>query len=117
MEQLLLHLWGDYITQTDWMATKKTTRWFPAVLHGLLYTLPFLLLTQSPAALAVIGLSHILIDRFRLARFVTGTKNGGTYTGTGYPADTPPWMAVWLLIIVDNTLHLTINYACLRWLP
>jgi len=52
MEQLLLHLIGDYITQTDWMARKK--------LESLL--------------------------------------------------------AVWLLIAVDNTTHLAINYAALRWL-
>ena len=28
----------------------------------------------------------------------------------------PDWLAVWLLIICDNTMHLTINYAALRWL-
>jgi hypothetical protein len=35
---------------------------------------------------------------------------------TGYPPNTPAWMAVWLLIIADNTLHLTINYLALRFL-
>jgi hypothetical protein len=28
----------------------------------------------------------------------------------------PEWKAVWLLIIVDGTLHLICNYCALRWL-
>jgi hypothetical protein len=35
---------------------------------------------------------------------------------TGYAPDVPPFLAVWLLIAADNTLHLAINYAALRWL-
>ena len=35
---------------------------------------------------------------------------------TGYPLGLPDWLAVWLLMIVDNTLHLVINYASIRWL-
>lgn len=34
----------------------------------------------------------------------------------GFPADTPPWMAFWLMVIVDNTMHILINGAALRWL-
>ena len=29
--------------------------------------------------------------------------------GTGYHKDRPPWMAVWLMIIADNTMHLVCN--------
>ena len=32
------------------------------------------------------------------------------------PEPAPPYLAVWLLIIVDNTLHLTINAAALAFL-
>lgn len=35
---------------------------------------------------------------------------------SGYPSEVPEWLATWLLIIADNTLHLTINYVALRWL-
>jgi hypothetical protein len=35
---------------------------------------------------------------------------------TGYPPTTPIWLSTWLLIVADNTLHLAINYAALRWL-
>ena len=30
--------------------------------------------------------------------------------------DAPPFLGVWLLILVDNTLHMCINYAALTWL-
>lgn len=30
-------------------------------------------------------------------------------SGTGYHKDKPAWMAVWLMIITDNTMHLAIN--------
>lgn len=72
---LLAHLAGDYLLQSDWMAIEKTKRWWPAIAHGLVYTLPFALLTQSWEALAVIAGTHVVIDRFRLARHVCWAKN------------------------------------------
>lgn len=33
-----------------------------------------------------------------------------------YVADAPPWLGVWLLILVDNTAHLTINHLALAFL-
>lgn len=124
MEQLILHLVGDYITQTDWMANEKTKRSFVAVIHALVYSLPFLLLSPSLAAFLVIAISHALIDRFRLARYVIYVKNLITdpglkwsdCSGTGYHSDRPAWLSVWLMIIADNTMHLAINYLALRFL-
>lgn len=124
MEQLLLHLIGDYLTQTDWMAQEKTKRNLAAGAHAVVYSVPFLLLSPSLAAFAVILVTHYLIDRYRLARFVVYVKNWATNPAlrweackaTGYPEATPAWLAVWLMIIADNTMHLCINYAALRWL-
>jgi hypothetical protein len=124
MEQLILHGIGDYITQTDWMANEKTKRTWAAFVHATVYSLPFLLLTQSPLAIFVIWFTHLLIDRFRLARYVVFAKNWITNQSltwddckaTGYPSITPPWLSVWLLIIADNVMHITINYAAIRWL-
>jgi hypothetical protein len=124
MEQLLLHLIGDYITQTDWMATEKTKRNVAAAAHAFVYALPFLLLTQSALALFLICYSHFLIDRYRLARYVVFAKNWVTdrslkwedCSALGYHKDRPVWLAVWLLIIADNTIHLSINYLALRYL-
>lgn len=117
-DQIVAHLVGDYLTQSHWMATCKTKRWLPAAIHALIYTATFVLLTRNLLALAVIGGTHYLIDRYRLARFVVWAKNGFPMpvTATGYPADKPPFLAVWLLIIADNTLHILINGAAIRWL-
>jgi len=123
---VLAHLVGDYLIQSDWMAAEKTRRWWPAIAHGLTYGLPFLLVTQSPAALAVIVGTHIVIDRYRLARHVCWAKNFLAPRGynrpwrecaaTGYGPDKPVWMAVWLMIIADNTIHLAINMAAVHYL-
>lgn len=110
-DQIVAHLVGDYILQSHWMATFKTQRHWPALAHALTYTAPFALITHSVVALFIICSTHFLIDRYRLARFVVWAKNGagGPVTSTGYAADVPPWLAVWLLIWADNTIHIIIN--------
>lgn len=176
MPQLLAHLFGDYLLQSDWMAQNKTKRGWPALVHALLYSLCFLWLCRVPVDysgwsfvpvgnqrwtpwLVIFG-THFLIDRYRLARYVVWAKNwlgapkvwirtkaehraefGDNWHGNssvyttlyqepvrrinaplsackrhGYADDSEPWMSIWLLIIADNTLHLAINYAALRWL-
>jgi hypothetical protein len=126
-DQIVLHLVGDYVLQSDWMANEKTKKSLAAFAHAASYTLPFLLLTRSLLALAVIGGTHFVIDRWRLARYVVWAKNffapKGFWpppwkdcTGTGYPPDRPAWLAVWLLIIADNTMHLVLNGLALRFL-
>jgi hypothetical protein len=35
--------------------------------------------------------------------------------GTGYHADRPPWMTVWLMIITDNTMHVLCNGLALYY--
>lgn len=167
MLQLLCHLWGDYMLQNHQMARKKTQSTGWALLHALLYTLPFCLvygvewrvewgapwsgalsgaLSGAPhwVALAWIGGTHLLIDRFALAqhivhwyghgepgrlwwRWVGGSEFGpGQYhqvnlrgleeESVAYRAHrAPEHVSFWLRVLVDNTLHLTINYLALRW--
>ena len=163
----MAHLVGDYLFQSHWMAMEKIYRWWPAILHGVTYTIAYLFVTQSIPALLIICISHIVIDRYRLARYVVWLKNQMTpmewvyrtdkndeifgerqwnyryeavdrvmarpvhvnmsvapswakryradeyrwanSCATGYPAQVPDYLAVWLLIIADNTLHLLIN--------
>lgn len=129
VEQLILHLIGDYLTQSDWMADNKTKRFLPAAIHATFYSAPFWVLRfwsikPSLAAWLVIFVTHFLIDRYRLARYVAWAKNWISPVRpdpisecpTGYGPTKPIWLAVWLLIVADNTLHLAINYAALRWL-
>ncbi len=123
---LLLHFVGDYVTQSHWMATEKTKRHLPAVLHGLIYGAPFLILTRDPLALLIIAGTHIVIDRYRLARHLVWLKNCAAPRGfnppwsackaTGYPPETPAWLAVGLMIAADNTVHVLINTLSLYWL-
>lgn len=150
MLQILIHLWGDYLTQSDWMAQNKTKAHIPALVHALVYSAPFLLI-GTWSAVAVIFATHFFIDRYRLARYVVWAKNWlapkrnivvaypaalapelgvgidmknevrryepwWMCSRTGYSPSSPDWLAFWLLIIADNTLHLTINYIALRWL-
>jgi hypothetical protein len=123
-DQLLCHAVGDYVLQSDYMATTKTKKSIACLAHVVTYALPFLFLRPSWAALAVIVGSHFVIDRWRLARYVCWVKNflgpgnrpWKECAATGYPPDRPPWMSVWLLIIADNVMHIALNGAALRWL-
>lgn len=74
-DQLVAHAVGDYILQSDWMASEKTKRNLAAAVHGVVYSLPFLLLTQVWWALLVIAGTHAAIDRWRLAKYVCYAKN------------------------------------------
>jgi hypothetical protein len=121
--QLLAHLVGDYLLQSDWMAQEKTQRWGAALAHAATYALPFLACTRSPWKLATIAGTHAVIDRYRLAKRVCWVKNQAApsayrspwseCTATGYPDDRPAWLTVWLMIIADNTLHALVNSAVL----
>jgi hypothetical protein len=124
---LLGHLFGDYVVQSNWMATQKTRHWMPALAHAAAYTACYLPATRSVLALAVIGGTHAVIDRYRLARHLVWLKNHLAPTSgrppawtacaaTGYGPDVPAWLAVGLLIAADNTIHLAINTASVVWL-
>jgi hypothetical protein len=85
MEQLLAHLIGDYCVQSEWMAQNKSRKTFPCLVHASLYTACFWLLTSSWTALAIIGVTHFFIDRYRLVRFVIYAKNFLTPEATAVP--------------------------------
>lgn len=134
---LLAHLVADYVLQSDWMAAQKTTRIVPALVHGDIHGfvfLPLVVATGAPVpgvacGVLIIALTHALIDHFRLARYVCYAKEYLapprwwphhryllSETKTGYDPDKPDWLAFWLLILADNTLHIAINSAVLAWL-
>lgn len=151
MEQLLAHFWGDFVLQTDWMALNKKKPgmhgWIPVLAHSLVYTLMFLMLTRSWVALAVIFVTHAVIDHYSFLSKLIWARNclspkwikrtgrvvednfdpNVTWTARNYPwrsckdnlgfIPERPDFLVWLIfIVIDNTLHLTINYAAIRWL-
>jgi hypothetical protein len=125
-DQLFLHALGDYAIQSHWLAVEKTKRWWPAMIHAVSYTVPFLLITRSWRALFIIGATHAIIDRYRCARWAVwwrnstlapwGWKDLAFQHGQPFPDDTPDWLAGWLVIIADNIAHVLINACAIRWL-
>ena len=115
-ESLLCHLVGDYWLQNDWMALNKKKNALIALTHSLVYTIPFLFITQSFWALFVICITHALIDGTDLVHRLNRIKNWNFNTDDGYDSERPIWLTVWLIILQDNTLHLLLNYLALRYL-
>lgn len=132
-DQIVGHMLGDYVFQSDWMANTKTKQTFAALTHALVYGLcvwGWLLIAGEPepsrAAMAVIIGTHLLIDRFRLARYLCWVKNllcppfetkpWAECSATGYHKDTPPFLSIWLMIIADNCAHVIINGLALKYL-
>ena len=118
MVQLLLHLFGDFITQNNWMAENKAkmTRegWLACLAHCVFYSIPFVIIA-GPAAMFTIFSTHFLIDKFKLAKYVCRIKNW-CFTDTGYSETTPAWLATALVMIVDNFMHITINFLAIKYL-
>lgn len=110
--QLLAHLIGDYVLQSKWMATNKSTQSFPAFIHVLFYTLPFCFLTTNVYALSLILGTHFLIDRFSIAKHICKLRNYICPMRLWFDLkedNTPAWISFWLMVIIDNTMHLVIN--------
>jgi hypothetical protein len=119
MIQIILHAIGDYITQNNWMAQNKTQNtlkgYVACFLHAMLYSLPFLLI-GSVTAWGLIFITHFLMDKYRLAVYWIKLVNWNwDSTNFGYEDKTPVWMSVWLMIIVDNVIHITGNYLILMF--
>lgn len=130
---LIAHLVGDYVIQSSWMANEKTLHWLPAVAHGITYSLAYCFVfffmpwLYALIALAVIGGTHIVFDHYRFAKHIVFAKNfiGPKRTwpvwsdckdNSGYPSKTPEYLATWLMIVADNTVHLIINLAIIALL-
>ena len=130
MIRLLAHLWADYVFQPDKWATEKSKNLSYAMAHAMQYGLIFWIvcmilgLDVSSQAMAFIVLTHAIIDRFYPARHLAFAKNWiadrtlkwNECKATGYEPSKPAYLSVWLMIVLDNTMHLTINYAAIKWL-
>lgn len=114
MEQLLLHLFGDFTIQNDNIALRKKEKSITGLLycifHCITYSIPFLLITNWKACV-LIGLGHFLIDRWNIVGYFNMTKNFvKTLDNFGYKSERPFAITIWLYIIQDNTFHLIWNY-------
>lgn len=50
------------------------------------------------------------------AKITRNWKSWDDCSATGYSSDVPAWLSVWLLIIVDNAMHVFLNGIALRYL-
>jgi len=143
---LLCHFVGDYIFQSDWMAMNKSKKTLNCLVHCILYTACFLILTLSWKALLFIGVTHFIFDRFPIIikrliwlknhinpelsfppfRFcdTTGYYDDSKYNTEPASELSERWwgkprlfiVTIWLYIITDNTLHLICNLIALTLL-
>jgi len=115
MEQLILHLIGDYLFQNNWMGLNKKDNSLACFVHVLLYSLPFLIIGSLNAVLIIL-VTHFIIDRTNIVMRIMAFKNRVGLDNFGCSKDTPFALSIWLLIIADNTFDLSINYLCLKYL-
>lgn len=62
LKLLFCHLIGDYVLQSDFIAKTKGENWYHLFVHCVLYCLPFYLVFGVTWHLAVIFITHMLID-------------------------------------------------------
>ena len=119
MEQLLLHLFGDYLLQNDNVGLRKKEKSMTGLLycifHCTTYAIPFLLITTIYGAF-LIGLGHFLIDRWNIVGRLIAKKNFvKDLSNFGCKPERPFAITVWLYIIQDNTIHLIWNYFVIKY--
>ena len=59
---IFCHLVGDYILQSNFIATTKGSNWYHLFVHCALYSLPFFLTSGLTWQLSVIFITHMIID-------------------------------------------------------
>jgi hypothetical protein len=132
MLQLLLHLFGDFIVQNDYVALNKKKNtlkgWIYCTFHCVTYSLPFLLIASWKAVI-MIGLTHFIIDKTNIVAYFLAWRNNvhnpselkskyGNYdiSNFGFQLQRPFAITIWLLILTDNTIHLILNYLFIKYL-
>lgn len=103
---ILGHMIGDYLLQSDWMAINKKNKGFKGliacIIHCIIwtisvYTLGFLN-THSLIIFLMLFVSHFILDRTSFVKWYCNKTR------------IMPNPAFWKIILVDNTLHLTMVY-------
>lgn len=62
---VLCHLIGDYVLQSDYIATTKGSNWYHLVVHSLLYSVPFYLVFGWRLMLLFLIVNHITMDALK----------------------------------------------------
>lgn len=62
---IMCHLVGDYVLQTDFIATSKGSNWYHLIVHCILYVLPFCITFEFGYELLLLFITHIIIDALK----------------------------------------------------
>ena len=106
MEQLILHLFGDYVLQNQWITNNKIQNnlkgYLISFLHAVIYSIPFLIFLTTWEAWLIILISHFFIDKYQFAKHWVKIMN---FRNKNY-------MVVnnGIRIVIDNCFHLICNY-------
>ena len=72
---LACHFMGDYVLQIDFLAKTKGENWWHLIAHCFLYSLPFAVVFGLDWRIALIVLTHVVIDaskaRYKVINYVT----------------------------------------------
>lgn len=85
---VICHLIGDYVLQSDYIATTKGASWYHLFVHSALYSAPFMLVF-GPSDPRIFGLflTHLYIDAMK-----------ARYKKIGYVAD--QLLHYWVLVLL-----------------
>lgn len=123
LKQIFAHMIGDFVLQNQWMASNKYDNYLVALIHGAFYTVPFLILFGFCWQLIPICILHTLIDHYKVpllwAKFwgigMDGWLPQRILKSKNNTKEAPDHIKHWLWIILDQIMHLTINYL-LFWM-
>ena len=69
------HLVGDYVLQSNFLATTKGSNWYHLFVHCALYVLPFYILFDLTWQLVITFAIHIIVDslkaRYKVINYTT----------------------------------------------
>ena len=121
---LLGHLFGDYLSQTSWMAESKKTKTFPCICHCLVYTLwvmvfvpeflPHRGLVIDCMMFGLVFFSHYVLDRTKIVELWFELLRGTTYSNDNKELLYLIPIKAIVYVTMDNTLHLFMLWAILR---
>jgi len=98
----------------DFWGTGKAG-WLPTRIERLLNRWPATMQTTDETGAVSVGGIVSSTDGTR-KMLVGAILDEETVVFSSLPVPAPAWLGVWLLILVDNTMHLCVNYAALRWM-
>ena len=72
IDLIFCHVVGDYVLQQDFIAKTKGENWYHLFVHCMLYILPFRIMYGADQRLAMLFITHIIIDALKARYKVIG---------------------------------------------